>query len=181
MCSDTDNLTFIQNNNLFCLHDGGNTLCNNKDGRVFGISFQRFSQFRIGLKVQCGEGIVKDIDWCFLNQRSCDGKSLALTARYVGTTLADLSIKSVFQRTDKLCCLCNLCAFLQCLVGSFCITVSQVCCNGAAEEQTLLWYITNFFSQLMLTQIADIHTINGDAALCYIIKTRNQVNKGGFT
>ena len=60
MCSDTDNLTFIQNNNLFCLHNGRNTLCNNKDGRVFGISFQRFSQFRIGFKVQRGEGIIKD-------------------------------------------------------------------------------------------------------------------------
>ena len=33
----------------------------------------------------------------------------------------------------------------------------------------------------MLTQIADIHTVNGNASLCCVIKTWNQVNEGGFS
>ena len=89
MGADSYHLTFVQHHNLLGVHDGGNTLGNNQYRRVFGISLQRLAQLGIGLKIERGEGVVKDIDRRLFDQRTCDGQSLPLSARNVGSALAD--------------------------------------------------------------------------------------------
>ncbi|EJX03091.1 hypothetical protein EVA_08802, partial [gut metagenome] len=41
----------------------------------------------VGLKVKSGESVIKNVDWSFLNKRSCNGKPLALSAGNIGTAL----------------------------------------------------------------------------------------------
>ena len=163
MGADTGDTSFIQHYNLFRVHNGGNSLGYNQDSSVLSIPFQGFPQFCVGLEVQSGEGVVKNIDGGFFHQCSGDGKPLALAAGNVGTALADFRLKAFGKFVNKFRCLGDICAGFQQIFPGVFVAVAQVAGNGAAEQQSLLvdvrddaqWLIRVVENLLSITRIGN--------------------------
>lgn len=63
--TDTGDFSFIQHNDLVRAHDSADPLRNDQDGRVAGFLLQRPSELRVGLEVEGGEAVIKNIDRAF--------------------------------------------------------------------------------------------------------------------
>ena len=104
-------MSVIQDNDLVCIQDRTDTLCNNDRCRIFCMCFECFTQGTVCLEVQCRKAVVKNKDFRFLGNRSRDRKSLFLSTGYVGSSLCDRGCVFLRFCLDKLRCLCNFCCF----------------------------------------------------------------------
>lgn len=93
--ADPRNFSFIQNDDLICVHNGADPLCHDQHRRVCGFCLQRPPQLGVRFEIQRRKAVVKHIDRAFLVQRAGDGKPLLLSARYVAAALGDLALISV--------------------------------------------------------------------------------------
>ena len=80
-------MSVIQDNDLVCIQDRTDTLCNNDRCRIFCMCFECFTQSTVGLEIQCRKAVVKNKYLRFLGDCPCYGKTLFLTTGYVGSSL----------------------------------------------------------------------------------------------
>ncbi len=104
-------MSVIQYNDLICIQDRTDSLCDDDRCSIFCMLFQCFTQCTVCLEIQSGKAVVKNKYLRFLGDRSCNGKPLLLSTGYVGSALSDRRIILLRFRIDKFCSLCNLCCF----------------------------------------------------------------------
>ena len=73
MGTDTRHLALVQHNDLLGVEDGGDPLGHNDDGSILHLLAQRPAQSGIGLVVQGGEGVGKQIYLRIFGNSSGDG------------------------------------------------------------------------------------------------------------
>ena len=72
MSTDSSHMSIIQYNDLICIQDRADTLCNNDRCSIFGMFFQSLTQSTVSLEIQSGKAVVKNKYLRFLGDRSCN-------------------------------------------------------------------------------------------------------------
>src|SRR5699024_4739845 len=91
-----------------------------------------------------------------LGDRSCDGKSLLLSAGYVGTALSDMALIPVRLFLYEFHGLSDLRRLFHLFFASVRIAEHDIRSNVTGEKQSLLRHISETVSQLMLADFPDI-------------------------
>ena len=175
-----DDAAIIQNDDLFGILDGGDTLRNDQQGTGAGVGLERLAQCRIRLVIQRRETVVEDVNGSLLDQGACDGQALFLPAGYVHAALGHLRLHPLRLGVDELTCLGDIGGQLQFLITGVLIAVEQVGLDRTGEQVALLRYEADAVAQFVLAHLPDIHAINLDGAITHLVKARDQADDRGF-
>lgn len=80
MASAFGNTILGENQYFFGVTNGGKPVGNDKGGTISGKFFQRFLYHLFTFVIKCRGGFIKNQNWRILQEDSCDGKTLLLTA-----------------------------------------------------------------------------------------------------
>ena len=97
----------IEDQDLVGVEHRGDALCHDDDGGVAGLRLQGTAQGHVGLVVQGGEAVVKQIDARRFCNGARNGKALFLPAGDVGAALRDGAVVAFGLGVDELGGLCN--------------------------------------------------------------------------
>ena len=174
------NAPFVQHQNLVGVEHGGNALGHNDDGGVPGLLFQGAAQSHVGLEVQSGETVVKQIDFRIFGNGPGDGKPLFLPAGHVGAALGDGAFVPFGLGLDEFGGLGDGGGLAGVLVGDLGPAELQVALNGAAEQHPFLGHIAQQGAQLGLGHIPHVHPVNAHAAFGGVKEAGDQVQQGAL-
>ena len=102
MSADPGHVTFIHNNDLICIQDRIDPLCDDNDSAVAHLFFQSLSQRLIRLEIQCGKTVVENKYLRIFCNGSGNCKSLLLSTGNIASALSNPSIKIIIFCLDKL-------------------------------------------------------------------------------
>lgn len=80
MISDSIDNTVVKNDYFICILNGGYTLCNDNFGSMGNFFKESLSDKGIGFGIDSTCGVVKNENFRFFKQSSCNTKTLTLTA-----------------------------------------------------------------------------------------------------
>ena len=160
--------------------NGGNTLgnddlCCSRDPLSKG-----FTNFCIGRSIDRTCRVVEDKHLRVFEERSCDTKTLLLTARNVASSLLDIGIVSIGEAFDEFICAGKLADRAAFFLGSIFIAPAEVVKDSSREKNVLLENYRNAVSESF--EIVGLNVLAADinAAVGYIVKTADEVYKARF-
>ena len=98
-------LAIVQDKNEICLADTGSTLGYQKGGNIPVQLMQGSAKSCICGKVECTGTVIQNQKFRFLDNGTCNGKTLLLTAGKIAAVLLQSEIKLAFFPLDDLTCL----------------------------------------------------------------------------
>ena len=72
MSTDSSHMSIIQYNDLICIQDRADSLCDYDRCSIFGMFFQSLTQSTVCLEIQSGKAVVKNKYLWFLGDCSCN-------------------------------------------------------------------------------------------------------------
>ncbi|MOA14504.1 hypothetical protein D3C78_1346090 [compost metagenome] len=126
MSTNSGNLTFVHNDNSIGIQYRTNPLRNEDDRRFPGLRLQCGTQLRIRLEIQCGEAVVKNVNFSAAHKRTCNRETLLLTTRDVIPALRDYGLVSLFHFSNEISSLCNSGSMLYFFIRRILFTVTNI-------------------------------------------------------
>ena len=180
MGADSGDFALVQNDDPVRAEDGRHTLGHDQHRRALGLLRQSLPEQSVGLEVQRGEAVVKDVDVGMAYDRPGNGQTLPLTAGDVGAALGDGGFQLVGHPGHEVLALSHLQRVPHLLLCGVGFSVAQVGGHGAVEEQRVLGNHAQMLPELCLGQIPDVYAVEQDLALAGLVDPGNQVHQGGF-
>ena len=145
----SNNVPIVQNDDLIRVQNGADSLRHYDHGAVHHFFFKSSPKTCVGLEIQRGKAVVKDINIRLLYNSPCNGEPLLLSSGKVITALRYRIIESLICILNKISNLCNLCRMAHFFYGCVLFPVSQIIRNRPAEQKGFLRYISNFVPKFL--------------------------------
>ena len=138
-----DDLAVVHHQDPVRIHNGADSLGHHNDGGIANVFFQILPQLAVCFHVQCGEAVVKYIDFRMLHHGSGNGRPLPLAAGEVGAALGNRGRIALFLLFDKLLCAGDLRCLSPICFRSVFVAKVQIVSNIAGEQHIFLGYIAH--------------------------------------
>ena len=127
------------------------------------------------LGVERRGGLVEDEDGRVLEDGSGNAYALPLAAREFAATVANVGVKSLLGCHDEVVGIGNARCLLHLLARGVLHSKGDVVVERVVEENRLLVHVAHEGTKLCHAVVAQIHTVDGDAALVHVVESRQQV------
>src|SRR5262245_20023534 len=131
-------------------------------------------------RVQAAGCLVEDQDAGALEERAGDGDALLLAARKPGTVLADFRLVALRQLLDRVVDLRELAGLHHLVERGVRVGEHEVVVDRAAEQYRLLRHDAEVLPKLIGAQVADVPSVNRDAALLRLVEALQQLCQGAL-
>ena len=101
MATHLTNLTIVHHDDTVCVFNGGESVSHRKARTTLHQRFQRHLDMVFTFTIQSTRGFVQDEDLSVLQQGSCNGNALLLTARQQSPGFTDGRFQTLRQRFNK--------------------------------------------------------------------------------
>ena len=170
----------VHDDDLVGVFDGGQAVGNHDGGAVFAQLVQRILDVVFSHVVQRRGCLVENQNRWILQKDAGNRDTLLLTAGQLDAAFTDKGIVAFRQAHDVVVDV----GFFSCLVDLLAagsqLAVGDVVKDGAGEEENILLHDADFAAQRTAGDLADVLSVDADAALGDFVKTRNQMTEGGF-
>ena len=171
---------FVKHDDVVGIADGGNTLRHDDDRPSPQLLLQGSTQCGVGLVVQGAEAVIEQEGLGIASERTGDGQTLALAARYVGAALGNGSVHARFLGLDEILRLGDFGRLHQTVGTGVGIAVGKVARDSAGKQEGLLRHITQKRMEALLGKVAHVHAIDGHLAARHVIGAHEQAQHSRF-
>ena len=133
LLSAVNNLPFLQNDNLICVLNGRQTMCNHQQGLSFGKGHDGFLDFIFILRVSEGSCLVQNHNRRIFQDCSRNSNSLLFSAGEPLASITGRGIISFFQSNNEIITAGRFCGGIYFLIRSIWITQADVLFERAVE------------------------------------------------
>ena len=180
MCTAFFDDAVIQDKDLVGILDGRQAVSDDEGGTADHELVERILHDLLAFRIKCGGRFVKDEDLRILQDRSCDGDALALTAGEDEAAIADLGIDAARQTMNEFLCIRGTNGIPDLFIRRVQATVEDIFFDGGIEEERILRHEADVVTKGADRHIPDIDAVDVDGSACHIIETWKQVGNGGL-
>ena len=173
----THDSAIFQHQNQVRRLDGADALGHNDHNGIPGLGVQGTAQGRVGLEVQRGEAVVKEVEVRLPEDGPGDGQTLPLSAGDVGAAGGHVGVKAEFLLLHEVQRLGHLQRVVGLRLGGVRLAPPEVVQNGPGEEESLLGHDADVLSQLLLPVVPDVAAVDQHGALRGVVVAGNQVQQ----
>ena len=180
MCTAFFDDAVIQDKDLVGILDGRQAVSDDEGGTADHELVERILHDLLAFRIECGGRFVKDEDLRILQDRSCDGDALALTAGEDEAAIADLGIDAARQTLNEFLCIRGANGIPDLFIRRIQTTVEDIFFDGGIEEERILRHEADVVAKGADRHIPDVDAVDADGSACHIIEARKQVGNGGL-
>ena len=181
MCAMLFDPPMIDHIDLVSIENRGKTM-RNHEGRTAHHQFVQGSLHHLfAFRIQGRCRLVQNQNARIFQDGTGDGHALALTARKIQPSFADLRVVALRQITNERIRIRRLGGLDDLLVRRIQPSVADILHDRCAEEQRFLRHNANLLPQGIHRHVPDIQAIDPNITTVYIIKPWNEICNGGFS
>ena len=178
MCTAFFDDAVIQDKDLVGVFDGREAVGDDEGGTADHEFVERILHDLFALRIERGSRFVEDEDLRILQDRSCDGDALALTAGEDETAIADLGIDAARQAMNEFLCIRGPNGIPDLFIRRIQTAIENIFFDGGIEEECILRHKADVVTKGADCHIPDVDAIDVDGSACHVIETRKQVGNG---
>ena len=178
MCTAFFDDTVIQDKDLVGVFDGRQAVGDDEGGTADHELVERILHDLFALRIERGSRFVKDEDLRILQDRSCDGDALALTAGEDESAIADLGIDAARQAMDEFLCIRSPNGIPDLFIRRIQTAIENIFFDRGIEEECILRHKADVVTKRADCHISDVDAVDINGSACHIIETRKQVGNG---
>jgi hypothetical protein len=175
-----ENAALLHDDDAVGLLDGGEAVGNDDGGAALGELVQGALDDGLALGVDARCGLVQDEDTWVVDIGPHEADELPLPNGEHGSALHDVVIVATGKFLDEIVHTEVLGGLHHGLAGDGSIAEGDVVVDGVGEEEDVLQDHGHALAQPVLLIIADVHAIDGDAALIELVETAKEVDDAGL-
>ena len=175
-----DDLAIVDDDDLVRIADRGQAMGNDETGAAFHQAQQRFLDARFGARVHAGGGFVEDEDARVGQDGAGDGQQLALSLAEVAGALREFGLVALRQLADEVIGVRQFGGFDTLLVGRVEAAVADVLHDGIRKQEGILQDDPQLLAQISFGDLADVASVDRDAAFIDLIEAGQQIDDGGL-
>ena len=170
----------IQDKDLVGILDGRQAVSDDEGGTADHELVERILHDLLAFRIECGGRFVQDEDLRILQDRSCDGDALTLTAGEDEAAIADLGIDATRQTLNEFLCIRGANGIPDLFIRRIQATVEDIFFDGGIEKECILRHEADVVAKGADRHISDVDAVDADGSACHIIEPRKQVGNGGL-
>lgn len=171
----------VNNNDLVRLAERGEAVSDHNGRSAAYQMLDSLLNEVLGLGVNGCRCLVENEDARIFEDRACDRKSLALSARKTDTALAENGIVSVGLARDKFVRVCDICGVNNIVNGICVVAVRNIVEDRVVEHHRLLLNESDLRTEIFHIDLADIDAVNVNMPLIVVIIAQEQIDERGFS
>ena len=156
MCSGFNNLTILHDQDLIRVHYRSYSLCNDQCRHPSELFLQRDLDLAVGIGIDSACAVIQNDNFRFFQQGSGNAKSLTLTSGNVNSSLLDLSIITIRERTDVFISLRLSACFHHFFAGSVHVAPFDVFLDSTGKQNVFLKYHRNVSPEIFEFIVANV-------------------------